>query len=225
MHGPIRDRIRPARFDGPAENHDYDRLFGILNLAEAKTHGYHMPGDVILDSGESMGSKRPMSAAELDTLFMDVAMGDGSASKVNEQAVPEGGCITEARSRIGDVGASQRLNEAAINYGLDQSDRDPRVIAAFDSWSACMNDRGFAYGTPGDAGNDPRWSTSMASQTEIHVATADIECKLKTNLTGVRVAVASAWQTEYITSHKAEFEAVEAGYIEQLANADALLKE
>lgn len=208
----------------PMENHDYDRLFGVLNLAEATTDGYHIPGEVVLASGEAARSEKdPPSADELDPLFLNVASGDGDAS-VNGKTVPEGGCITEARSKLGNVDASQTLYETAVNYGLTQSDRDTRVIAAFRSWSACMKDRGFTYETPMAAVDDPHWATPTASEAEIEVATADIQCKTSTNLTGLRVAVASAWQSQYIASHAKEYAAAREGVEEQLASARSLLQ-
>jgi len=190
-----------------ADNRNYDRLFGVLNQDEVQQYGYHAPGDVILGSGESTGSKD--DSGVLDENALAIATGENSSAVDSDgHAVPLGGCITEARTQTGDDGSGQELQESLIGYSLQQSDLDPRVLKAFDAWSACMKDRGLSYSTPMDAINDRRWSTTSATGDEIETATADVECKLATNLTGLRVAVAAAWQTDYIASHPKEFNAL-----------------
>lgn len=208
----------------PTANHDYDRLFGILDLAEATSYGYHLPGEIVLASGEA--DKHPngeSDSANQDPVFMDIALGDGPTKTLNGQKVPDGGCMTEARTRLGDDNAIQALVETAVNYGLSQSDSDPRVAAAFDSWSKCMAGFGLRYATPREAINDPQWAAPEASAAEIKTATADIKCKSSTGLTGLRVAVASAWQADYINSHAREFAAATRSLAAQLAKADSLL--
>ncbi|GAA4057452.1 hypothetical protein GCM10023065_02870 [Microbacterium laevaniformans] len=206
----------------PAESHDYDRLFGVLDLAQAQSTGYHVVGDEILESGEGAGIAEK-DASSLDERALDIAMGDGSDREINGQTVPAGGCISEARSITGDDGSSQALLESTVAYGLRQSDRDPRVLAAFRSWSECMKANGFTYETPAAAINDPKWATSKASAAEIQVAASDVNCKLSTGLTGLRVAVASAWQDEYISSHADEFKSLSRGDATKLAKARSLL--
>ncbi|MFT4051909.1 MAG: hypothetical protein QM677_06620 [Microbacterium sp.] len=208
----------------PSENHDYDRLFGVLDLSEAQSYGYHVPGDAVLASGETeKGADSKSDSAELDPAFLDVAMGDGETQVVNGQKIPDGGCIAEARAKIGDDYAIQSLYEEAVNYGLSQSDRDPRVIAAFGSWSRCMAAFGFDYATPREAINDPQWATQVVAAAEIETATADIKCKVSTGLTSLRVAVAYAWQAEFITTHAKELDAAIRSFATQLTIADSLL--
>ncbi|MDQ1582899.1 MAG: hypothetical protein QOF36_953, partial [Microbacteriaceae bacterium] len=205
----------------PATNHDYDRLFGLINLAEAQKYGYHT-GETLLSSGEAAPPSTPAADPNESTPnYLAVAMGDPSVPKVNGLAVPNGGCISEARSKLGDSSTAQTLYENAINYGLTQSDADSRVIDAFGSWSACMKNAGFSYATPRDAIDDPQWATAAPSATELKVATSDVECKVATNLTGLRVAVAAAWQNQYISAHDAQFAAVKSGFGQQVAKANA----
>jgi len=207
----------------PLENHDYDRLFGVLDLDETHVFGYHLPGEQRMDSGQGT-EKKPgsPSGVDQDTRFLDVASGDG-AREIDGRAVPRGGCIAEARGAVNDDGARQALYEEAINYGLDQSNRDTRVLDAFGAWSGCMKEQGFDYATPSDAINDPKWATPSASKAEIQVASADVSCKNSTNLTGLRVAVASAWQALFIETHQNELDHAVASSGEQLSAAEALL--
>lgn len=128
----------------PTVNHDYDRLFGLIDLAEAQKYGYHT-GQTLLADGEAA----PASTSSADPNasqpnYLAVAMGDPSVPQVNGLAVPKGGCIAEARSKLADTSTAESLYENAVNYGLTQSDADSRVIAAFGSWSACVKKAGFS---------------------------------------------------------------------------------
>ncbi|WP_298228427.1 hypothetical protein [Gryllotalpicola sp.] len=214
-----------AAWTVPAINHDYDRLFGLIDITDARKYGYHT-GEELLPDGESKQSSTGMAdPAESAPNYLAVAMGDPSVPEVNGLAVPSGGCIGEARSKLNDDLSAETLYEDAVNYGLAQSDADSRVIAAFGKWSKCMTDAGFSYATPVDAINDPEWSTTTPSAVEMEVAIADVECKTTTNLTGLRVAVAAAWQSQYIKAHAAQFAAMTANVGQQDAQAKAILGE
>lgn len=206
----------------PDQHHDYDRLFGVLSMDEAEAFGYHLPGESPAASG--LGSARPnANPEEVKPGYIEVFMGD--ADELNGITIPDGGCIGEARTTLGDDGELRALIEEAINHGLAQSDLDPRVGAAFAAWSACMANAGYQYGRPADPINDPRWNTETATATpaEIGVAVADVQCKIETDLTGLRVAVAAAWQQEFIKEHAAELRAAVAAFEQQRRAAEAAL--
>jgi hypothetical protein len=209
----------------PTVNHDYDRLFGVLDLAEAQNWGYHT-GETLLPDGEAAPQATPAADPNAGTPnYLTVAMGSSTPATVNGLKVPSGGCIGQARAQVGDTGAAETLYENAVNYGLDQSNADPRVVAAFASWSTCMKAAGFSYATPMEAIDDPKWATTTPSATEVAVATSDVQCKVSTNLTGLRVAVASAWQEKYIGAHATQFAAMKAGVGQQVAKAKAILQQ
>jgi hypothetical protein len=78
---------------------------------------------------------------------------------------------------------------------------DSRFVAAEQQWSSCMKAKGFTYATPVAAvgensapGSDP--STALAT------ASADVDCKVSTNLVGVAVAVQSAYEQQWIDAHR-----------------------
>lgn len=214
-----------AAWTVPATNHDYDRLFGLIDLAEAQKFGYHT-GETLLLDGEAVAATANANPGESAPNYLLAAMGTGasSGSKVNGQTVPQGGCFAEARSKLGDSSTTQTLYEYAVNYGLAQSDADPRVIAAFGSWSACMGRAGFSYTTPMEAIDDPQWATTTPSATEVKAATADVNCKVAVNLTGLRVAVAAAWQSQYINGHTTQFTAMKSDVGQQVVKANAILQ-
>lgn len=215
-------------FDGPAwsvpaKHRDYDRLFGAINLDEAQKFGYQLPGESPSESG--LGNLNPeevlppnVSEADYMAAFM------GEADAVNGVAIPDGGCVGEARAALGDDYRLQLLIEEGVNYSLTQSNRDPRVTEAFAAWSVCMSDAGYAYETPSDAVNDSRLNLDTVSgvQAQIDIAVADVQCKIDTDLTGIRVAVASAWQDEFIKDHAAELEESAAAFQDQVTLAGSI---
>lgn len=206
----------------PVEIHDYDRLFGLINLDEVKTYGYHLPGESPSESG--LGNPKPEVAPtnvpEAD--YMAAFMGE--ADSLKGVAIPEGGCIGEARTTLGDDYGLQFLIEEGVNFGLSQSNLDPRVTEAFAEWSICMFKAGYEYATPSNAINDPHWNTNSvrATPAEIDVAVADVQCKIDTNLTGIRVAVATAWQDQFIRDHATGLKESVAAFAKQLSAAKSI---
>ena len=105
------------------------------------------------------------------------------------------------------------------------SNNDSRVKAGFAAWSRCMSRSGFSYSTPMDANNDDRWSGEKATDAEIAVAVADVNCKKETNLVGIRVAVDAAHQNAEIAAHTGELQAVRDDLARQLERANTLLSQ
>ena len=61
-----------------------------------------------------------------------------------------------------------------------------------------MAARGYRYGSPMDAIDDPRFGKATAESTEISTARADVECKKKTGLVRTWFDVESAMQQSEI---------------------------
>ncbi|MDR2973758.1 MAG: hypothetical protein LBV00_03445 [Propionibacteriaceae bacterium] len=78
--------------------------------------------------------------------------------------------------------------------------QDSRFVAAEATWSTCMTQRGFTYATPLDAINKNHMTA--ASPESMAVAAADVQCKIDTNLVGIGVAVQSAYEQQYIDTHR-----------------------
>jgi len=80
-----------------------------------------------------------------------------------------------------------------------------------------------AGSNPIAAATDSKWSTSaQASGEQISAATSDVQCKVKTNLVGVGMAIQSAYDQIYITTHFATLNAYEsnlADYVRKHASA------
>ncbi|WP_416889498.1 hypothetical protein [Microbacterium sp.] len=203
-----------------------DRLFGVIDLDDVTEFGYHVPDNgVHQQDGSVVDTVKRAASVSLSAEQEAVASGESGPTEINGVTIPEGGCLGEARARLGNDGGALEMTESAVDFGVSQSERDPRVREGFAQWSACMAESGFTYATPWDANDDPRWATPEATDAEREAAVADVACKKSTGVTELQVAVAAAWQREYIDSHRAEFAAMKQSLARQQARADAILAE
>jgi hypothetical protein len=112
-----------------------------------------------------------------------------------------------------------------IQAGAFQSAQsDPRVLAAFQAWSACTQTSGHHYGTPFTAAGDPRWGTdSPAGPAEIRTAEQDLGCKLKVNLLGIEFAVVSDYQNAGLAKNAQVLPGIKAEIAEESADLSRLM--
>lgn len=100
------------------------------------------------------------------------------------------------------------INEWALpDGGPPVPAEDQRYVASVRDWEECMAEKGFDFGTPIDAISE-FVGESPASPRQIATSTADIACKVSTNLVGVGLAVQSAYDEKYIASNLAALEAL-----------------
>lgn len=123
-----------------------------------------------------------------------------------------GGSVQDCRGKA-DEGLPSNLGVldlAAVtslpNRGPAVPVADSRWTAAVAQWSACMKNAGFPnYQTPLDAIGDPAWiqkSSGAVSSEQIATATADMSCKVSTNLVGVGLAIQTAYDQQYISQNR-----------------------
>ena len=72
---------------------------------------------------------------------------------------------------------------------------DPRTLAVFSKWSACMSAHGYSYSNPFQPAASVNQSATP-TQTEIQTAMTDVACKRKTNLLGITYAVQADYQND-----------------------------
>lgn len=194
------------------------RLYGLLDEAHAVAEGYRVSGST--PRKEYTYSKQVHASAYYNVIA--AKLGGGT---YRGQRIPDGGCIGEARRGVAGGGPAfdASLPERLSGETWLQSNSDSRVITAFVDWSACMARSGFHYRTPMEANDDDRWSGNKASKTEIAVAVADVRCKKQTNLTGIRMAVDSAYQRVMMNTHAQELAALTAGQQRQLRTAARII--
>jgi hypothetical protein len=180
--------------------------YGVTNADEVAGHGYKPAG-----SEKPVRKAKPQPLNQSATMVLtgttDPNVKPGSAAAkggqdYNGQKVPTGGCIGEAKAKLGYSTEDSGEAEAATKVNTDswaKSYEDSRVRAVFEKWSACMKEKGYSYADPMKANDDPEWQkTTVATAKERQVASADVACKAKHNVIGTWYTVEVAYQEQMI---------------------------
>jgi hypothetical protein len=141
--------------------------------------------------------------------------------------IPERGCVGEAERALG---AGAALGTATVVRDVDFQSvelarNDPRVVAAFSQWSACMRQKGHDYRDPWGPPNDRRFTGPRATPQEIEVATADVACKQRTGVVRTWFAADAAHQRSLIERQRDALERAREVKQAQLEKAAAVLLE
>ncbi len=205
------------------------RRYYLTDAASAAVRGYHR--DDRPDGGEQAPPPQAVSP-EMQTVLgrgRAAPAPDGSTAPAGGTyrgiAVPEGGCLGEADDALAAGGGTIQDDPAASEINgrsFEASMADGRVKAAFADWSRCMKEKGHSYGTPVDAVSDKRWlSSPTATEPEIAAATADVECKRRTNVVGIWFAVETAYQSRDVRANLPHLQQARKAVDTALANAAA----
>lgn len=186
------------------------RRYGLLDPDSASQYGYNLPPDQQPPATDDKASGWNPSDTEL-LLVRGAESGVSSEmpTDLNGDPLPEDGCQGEA-TREGSAGMDpppnlQLPNELSLE-SHDRSQNDSRVRDAIGEWSQCMSESGYAYESIWDA-NDFEWADPVQAE-EIATATADVACKLDTNLAGIWSTVETAYQERMVDDHIEELEAI-----------------
>lgn len=198
------------------------RRYGLLDEAHAAAYGYKPgpAGPSEKDQAEATGTLLQESPEARNILG-----GKGGPSSYRGRKVPPGGCFGEARRQVAKGGPpfDPQLPEKMATDSFMRMENDSRVQAAYRRWSKCMAREGFDYPSSRAANNDERWSTPKPTAAEIAVAVADVRCKKRVNLVGVRMAVETAYQRQLIEQNAEALHMVETGNQRTLRNAADVL--
>lgn len=184
--------------------------YGVTDPDEVSGHGYKPAG-----SENAVVKPKPQELAPTAAMVLngttDPGVKPGSAAAkggqdYNGQKVPVGGCIGEAKAKLGYSADQEPSKDGAppiadkVNTdSWAKSYEDARVKAVFAKWSACMKEKGYTYPDPMKAGDDPQWQeNALATTKEKQVASADVACKEKYNVVGTWYAVDAAYQEQLI---------------------------
>ncbi|MFF4370308.1 hypothetical protein [Streptomyces sp. NPDC001594] len=204
---------RPAG-DGTSQERHRD-LFGVTDPAQAASRGYgRASGEAapakpappqLGDSaaavlfGKGPGGNSPSGP---DPRSQEEAEAADSGIAVGGQRVPVGGCLREGYRKL--YAPTKDSVDLLFAFGLasdahTRSQKDSRVTAVLQKWSACMDQAGYGgVATPYEVveklglGGDPAGPKAVAA------ATADVACKREVNLVGVWAAVERAYQERLV---------------------------
>ena len=199
------------------------RWYGVSDTAAVRVYGYHLPA---WTQGMTAPAKLPAVGGDVLT---------GSVSSYDHKSVPSGGCLAEASGQLAAAGLGSQTQASGgsgpgtligdiQSSAFQSAQSDPRVLASFAKWSACMASAGYHYKTPFSAAADPRWATAAkAGPLEIAVAERDVSCKEKVNLLGVEYTVVSAYQRAGLAKDAHALAGVKAGIAAQAADLSRLM--
>jgi len=186
---------------GVSGNHSVSGEGGLDGLAKSLVDDRAIRGDLwgfFGDTAGTYGYGRPDGAAS----GLEVAPPPGVPDDVGNTCAQAGQDALGGHAWI-DFAVPASLPEG----GPSVPSSDSRWVAAVAGWSACMKDKGFSYDTPQAAIGDTAWRGAAVSAAQIATASADVACKVSTNLVGIGVAVQSAYDQQYIDAHRAELDA------------------
>ncbi|GAA3654428.1 hypothetical protein GCM10022224_016710 [Nonomuraea antimicrobica] len=190
------------------------RRYGVVEPEIARLYGYHVAPDRPSVARRAEARERRtkgLSAAERQAVYGETD-----------------GCLQQARSHIeqGAPPVDMALFNKLITQTFEESQRDPKVLQVFRSWSGCMRAEELRYADPLAAITDQRWlSGGPPTQEEIRTAQADVRCKVKTGLVSVWSGVEKRIQDNVVRAYPAEFRALGAAKDQQLAAARRVLAE
>jgi hypothetical protein len=134
----------------------------------------------------------------------------GQVASVNGHQVPAGGCKQQAQRELqAGVGAVPDDPRGAQVQTQFEALQDPRMAAAFRSWSACMSQHSYHYATPLDAASDPRWAVNSTAGTtyradspaQTSAATTDAACQARAGVAATWTALNRTYQAKYVAAH------------------------
>lgn len=178
--------------------------YGVLDPAEVSQWGYHAPEAETKKSDDGQPTPSP------DAIM--VYTGEGM-SALRGQAIPEGGCLGEARRTLAEGGPPSMSGAEFAELDLrifSAAQADGRVGERMTRWRECMAESGYDYVDVWAANNDVRWSGLTANAQEIATATKDVACRSRTNLVPTWLAVETAYQQRVIAERADEFTALTA---------------
>lgn len=161
--------------------------YGVSDPAVAAQHGYHTPpdyqkrGNAERAEAERKYAQNPMSNTEL---------------RANNE------CVDNVQRQLGKPKHGSHMDDVLAQTlavaSFEQSRAHSQVREAAGRWADCMRDKGYPAKDPLTVVDQFDLTTEVPAQTEVATATADVECKRKSNLVSVWYTVEVATQNSLI---------------------------
>jgi hypothetical protein len=170
------------------------RRYGIVEPKVSRVFGYHMTPD-------------PPRRKQYDA-----AAGERLRSLTREESLAaygrdgESGCDLEAYESLVEGGKPDYSMFNRISGDVyEASKKEPRVLDAMASWSACMKKKGYDYAHPMKAASDRKWMrTRRPSPEELATATSDVACQKSSRITRTWYAAEKRLQRKAVKENSEE---------------------
>jgi|SRR5580658_8432274 hypothetical protein len=212
--------------------------YGITSATQAASYGYTQPGSSSTGSdgtgsdGTGSGSTGPAASSKLPSLtqlqqqhglaYIQALFGNTNVATGTTQA---NACIN-ANKPLFDHGSQATSDLDLVGELTTQSEQltesDSRVVEVERAWARCMKSKGFDFATP-MAAQAAAWPSAPDS-TEIATTEADVQCKTKTNLPGIWLAVEAAYQRRLISGNESQIAELRIELQAEVERAAALLR-
>ncbi|WP_445282156.1 hypothetical protein [Streptomyces sp. DSM 118148] len=208
-----------------------ERRYGLTDRATAAEYGYGLP--------EALTDQPRQKVPDLSEAQVEVLTGHGKPTKAgangsfvakaapktyNGKKIHAKGCAGYAAEKIAEPAADLQLVSELNGRSFVQSMDVPAVKKAMGAWSQCMKGKGYEAATPTESAElVPH--TDPASQKEIDVALAEIDCKRQTGLVKVWFKAETKIQKQQIADHRGRLTAAKAENTKALTAAGAALKD
>lgn len=187
------------------------RLYGLVSLSAAEASGYDQPPPPAPPQLPTVNVSEPAE-------YVQVMNGLGATAK---SGIPQGGCLGQVQRKLGGSQYDGHLVNDLQVQAWNASQADSRALAGNVAWSACMAKKGFKYANPWDP-NNAQWPQTP-SQVEIRTATADVQCKISTNLVGIWYAVNVAYEKQTIEKDAQELQTNQAALNAMISAAEKVV--
>ncbi|MFI1658131.1 hypothetical protein ACH4ZU_24935 [Streptomyces sp. NPDC020472] len=210
-----------------------ERRYGLTDRQAAARYGYGLP--------EALTRQVRQKMPELTDEQVQVLTGHSRPTMPNApgaaraagpapesykgKKIHKGGCFGWAKGKLTQPTAEDLTFVSELNgNSFTESMRAPAVKQALAGWSQCMKAEGYAAATPFEAAEiAPHAEGGPASKEEIAVATAEIDCKERTDLVAVWFAEESKIQKAQIAEHQDKLNGARTRNSDAVAAADAEL--
>ncbi|MBD0844734.1 hypothetical protein [Streptomyces sp. TRM68416] len=209
--------VPPKRSGGP-ERPVNSRVFGVVDAEEAARYGYRDPGAASADrprdpelsaEGRLTLYGERVAPAEMPMSQEEAEREGGSERKVGGKSVPVGGCNRESYLKL----YAPKADAVDIMFVFNlkarakaQGDADARLRRNNEEWAACMKKAGYRATDPMAVVRQLGFEGALDSPAAVAAAKADVACKKKVNLVGVRYTVLAAYQQRLVDQHAATLE-------------------
>ncbi|MFC1416623.1 hypothetical protein [Streptacidiphilus cavernicola] len=176
-----------------------ERRYGVSDLDEAMTYGYHLAYTPTPVDSASNTPDSPSRHALVFGATVDAAGVTTPLTTYDGKPVPQGGCLGEATRQIGDGPLQADLPHQLDLQSMNLSTAEPQVQAVIARWSRCMRSAGYRAVSPEQTGSlYPVSKDGLTSTAEIKAAVADVRCKQSTGLVATWFAAETAVQRQLI---------------------------